>query len=232
MSKAYLEPRYAEGNPFLDTEDIDGYHRMREKQASYPQRVNDISVVDTGLQQNVPAYIMMPPTVWGKGTGNFNKRSVQIPLMCRAAVTAKQAGVVGEGSGVMGHVHVQDLAQFYVATLSALLDGKNLSSGKYGIYFSETGQHTWREIADGIAKAGKKLGVLDTDQVKSLSVQDAGDQFTLGTMKEPHWVELTFATNSRSKPVKAQDMWKPKFTRTDFLESFQDEMEVASGLHD
>lgn len=231
VSKRFVEPRYAEGRVFLDTEDIDGYHRMREKLESYPQRTTDVAVVDTGIAENVPTYILMPPTVWGKGTGHFNKRSVQLPGLCKAAVHAKQAAMIGDGSGVIDHVHVVDLAQLYEKMFATLAAGEKLPSGREGIYFCETGHHTWRELSEGIAKEGKEMGVLQTDEVRSVGLEESAKVFVGGLIK-PEWVELALAMNGRTKTTKARQLWEPQYTKEDFLKSVRDELEVVRGEHD
>ena len=234
VTKKFVEPRYAEGRAFLDTEDIDSYHRMREALEQYPQRTTDVVVVDTGIQENIPTYILMPPTIYGKGTGNFNKRSIQIPVMCHASLRCRQSVVVGDGSGVIDHVHVVDLAQLYENMLWALLAGTKLPSGKDGIYFCETGRHSWREIAEGVAKAGTEDGVLDTDEVRSVSLEE-GSGFFEGSLAEvitPDIAELTLAMTGLTQTTKARGLWEPTYTKKDFLDSLRDELEVARGLHE
>ena len=233
ISKSYIEPRYQENRAFLDTEDIQIYLRTREAGEQYPQRTTDIVAIDTGLAENVPTYILMPSSIWGKGTGHFNKRSVQVPSLCRAAITARFSAVIGDGAGLGDHVHVVDLAQVYENILDTLLTGKKerLPSGKGGIYFCETGQHTWRVVAEGIAKAGKAKGLLDTAEVKEVGL-DEGAKLFAGGVLEPKWVELGYALNSRSKTTKAKGLWEPKYSRQDFPNSFDDELEVALGEHD
>ncbi|KAL9057873.1 MAG: hypothetical protein Q9162_002103 [Coniocarpon cinnabarinum] len=233
VSKKYVEPRYVEGRSFLDTEDIDSYMRMREEKEQYPQRSTDVVVIDTGLKEQVPTYIIMPPTIWGKGSGAFNKRSIQIPSLCKAALKNGYSVCIGKGGGQMDHVHVQDLAQVYENLLIALLEGnpEKFPSGRQGIYFAETGPHTWRDVAEGIAQAGVELGAFKERELKEVELEEAG-KLLGGNTEVGQQVELQFALSTRTKTVKARALWEPQFTREDFLGSFRDEMEVAMGLHD
>jgi hypothetical protein len=69
--------------------------------------------------------------------------------------------------------------------LSKLLKKQELAHGKQGIFFAETGHHTWLELSQGVAAAGYELGALKTDKVKSVTVKDV-----------PNWaiVELAYAS--------------------------------------
>lgn len=55
---------------------------------------------------------MLPP-IFGKGTGAFNRASVQIPVHIEAALWCGRGVVSGEGTGELDHVHVEDLATLY-----------------------------------------------------------------------------------------------------------------------
>ena len=100
----------------------------------------------------------MSPLIYGLGTGYFNRLSIQVPSMIRAALKTKQAEVIGDGKGVWDHVHVEDLALLYEISVVKILAGE-LGSGEKGVYFSENGQHTWREVAEGVADALRAQGV-------------------------------------------------------------------------
>ena len=226
-----MEPRYAEGRPFLDTEDIDGYMRKREELEAYPQRTTDVVVVDTGKAEGVDTYIMMPPTIWGKGTGHFHKRSMQVPVMAKAAMKHGFTPVIGKGEGGMDNVHVEDLAHLYEGMTRALLAGEKLPSGKEGIYFCETGTHTWREVAEGIAKTGKEMGVLSGDEVREVSLDEAVEFYNFPSFP-PRILELGFASSCRTRTTKAKALWEPRHTKEDFMRSFRDEFEVVRGDHE
>lgn len=67
--------------------------------------------------------------------------------MIRAALKTKQAEVIGDGKGVWDHVDVEDLALLYEILAG---DEGELGSGEEDVYFSENGQYTWREVAQGV----------------------------------------------------------------------------------
>jgi nucleoside-diphosphate-sugar epimerase len=122
----------------------------------------------------------MSPTIYGVGSGGFNKLSIQVPRMMRAAIKDGFVGVLGEGTGVWDYVHILDLARLYEILLLRVLKGEEIPYGEKGILFSGTGRFEWAELSRGIAGALKELGVLETDEVKRLKVKEAADRWAGG----------------------------------------------------
>ena len=149
--------------------------------------------METGLKVDVKTYVIMSPTIYGLGTGFFNKISIQIPTIMRASLQAGHAEVIGDGKGVWGFVHIADLVTLYEAILAAVLagDDKDIPSGEKGIFFSQTGQFSWSQLSQGIAKAGHELGVFPSTEVRSLSLEEAAKKWTGGSEQ---LAELGFAS--------------------------------------
>lgn len=189
VSKIYLDAN--EQIEFSDKDDIASYELQREALEQYGQRTTDLAVVATGVATGVPTYILMSPTIYGQGTGHFNKRSIQIPLLTRLAIAKGYAEYIGDGAGVWDHAHIDDTAALYELVLTKLLSGETLPSGKSGIYFAGAGRSSWKGVAEGIAKAGYKLGALKEQVARSVGLeamaQDAGN-FPV------QFVELGFAS--------------------------------------
>lgn len=139
----------------------------------YPQRTTDLTVVQMGLESGVKTYIFIAPLIYGEGGGDFHKLTHQVPEMMRSAAKDGYASIVGDGSGIKNHVHIMDLAAIYEVFLSSILSGVDVPYGKKGIFFTENGEHSWTEVGEGIAKAGLELGLLPTDEVKSISLEEA-----------------------------------------------------------
>jgi hypothetical protein len=73
-------------------------------------------------------------------------------------------------------MHIRDLANLYFFLATAIITSKpNILSGKTGYYFAENGFQTWLSISEGIGKAGKAQGAFETDDMKSVSLQEAAD---------------------------------------------------------
>lgn len=92
-------------------------------------------------------------------------------------------------------MHVLDLATIYVLLLSKLLstDSKNadkeVPSGRQGIFFAETGEHTWLQASQAIGTAMMDQRLASTDAVQSMGLPDAAKVFMGGHegMAELNW---------------------------------------------
>lgn len=149
------------------------YLRAMNEAFTYPQRTTDLTVIDTGKSAGVKTYIFICPILYGEGLGDFHKLTHQIPDMMRRAELDGYAWIVGNGDGIKNHIHIADLAHLFETFLSAILEGKNVPFGEDGIFFAENGEHSWQEVGDGIARAGVELGILKTDEVRHVDLEEA-----------------------------------------------------------
>jgi nucleoside-diphosphate-sugar epimerase len=140
---------------------------MREDREAYAQRTTDMVAIETGLEEHVKTYLIMSPTIYG------------------------HVDVVGDGTGAWDAVHIQDLAPLYELLLAKVLQGEYIPSGKEGIFFSETGDYTWMQLAEGLAKELHRQGILKTTDVKHLNLQEAAEQWGNGSIQ---YAELGFAS--------------------------------------
>jgi len=133
----------------------------------------------------------MSPTIYGLGTGLFNKKSIQLPTIIRTAIKKGRVDVVSEGTGAWDAVHIQDLAPLYELLLAKVLQGENVPFGRQGIFFSETGDYTWMQLAEGLADELHKQGILKTADVNHLTLREAAEQWGNGSAQ---YAELGFAS--------------------------------------
>ncbi|GAQ35172.1 NAD dependent epimerase/dehydratase family protein [Aspergillus niger] len=198
---------YTDTHLFTDAEDIYSYEKYRESRETYHQRTTDLTVCETGSALGVSTYIVMAPTIFGQGTGPFNRYSIQLPAMIADALKSGAVSVVGKGNTVWSHVHIQDLAGLFVVMLQKICTGVEIPSGKKGIYFCETGEHSHREFSERLAVAACELGVLPSADVREVSLQEAGEKLALGSVSR---AELSFAANARTKAVLGRKLgWVP-----------------------
>ena len=172
----------------------------------------------------------MPPTVYGVGLGTVgdpNILSYQVPTLIRSAIEVGQAEVLGDGNGTCGYVHIVDICSLYEAFISKAIRNKPLRNGERGIYFSATGRFTWKELSQGVADAGFRLGVLNTTKLKSVGIKEAAEKWT---DRSAFSVELLFAGSSLTNSDLARESgWKPKKTREDFKRHYFEEFSL---IHD
>ncbi|RFU24286.1 hypothetical protein B7463_g12052, partial [Scytalidium lignicola] len=189
----------------------------------YPQRTTDLAVLQTGLDTGVKTYIIMSPDIYGKGTGDFNTMTIQVPSLIRSSLKLGYVWMISNGTGIWNHVHIKDLVQLYEIILEKLLAQHHLPSGEEGIYFSENGEHTWAEVAEGIAKAGFELGVLTTKEVRSVTLMEATKLLGWGNEQ---WTESGFASIARTLSERSHSLgWKPLWSKDDFISHYYAEWE-------
>ncbi|KAK1999475.1 NAD dependent epimerase/dehydratase [Colletotrichum falcatum] len=214
-----------EVHEWSDLEKVFEFEEAKEKQEAYGQRTTDIAVVNSGEKTGVKTYIMMPPTIYGRGTGLFNQSSIQIPSIIRGAIKAGVAEYVGDGKGCLGHVHITDLALLYELVLKKVLSGEEIPFGRRGIYFSNTGSHNWRDLAEHVGKAGVTLGALKSPEPRSVTLEEAASKWLKAT---PQVAEMNYASSSATKPVLAPGLgWKPTKTEKDWEESFVEAFQMV-----
>lgn len=178
ISGAYRDP---EPHTFTDKEDLYSYYKSRSRITPYAQRETNIAVMEYGIELNIATFIIAGPLIYGRGTGPFYKTSIQLPFLIRDAIKRQQAAYVAGGSSSWSYVHVVDVASLYEIIISKLLKGEKLSAGTAGVYFAESGNSTWLEIAERIGQTGLELGALSTKVPVSLTLAQAAKDITFGS---------------------------------------------------
>lgn len=177
----------------------------------------------------------MSPTIYGLGSGKFNRLTIQYPAQMRAALKDGVAGYVGDGAGVWDFVHIEDLAALYETVVLDWVEGRRkVPVGENGWVFSGTGSFSWKEVAERIAEAGVEMGVLREGGVRSLGLKEAAGKWIGGGSLEgavgregmEQLCELGLASNSRTRADVARELgWRPERTRGDWERSFREEFE-------
>lgn len=163
-------------------DDIYGEEVRRHAEIHYDQRKTDLVVHETAEKTQVKPYLMMPPTVYGRGLGFFNTQSIQLPLIIKRAKAAGHPEYIADGSGMMGYVHVADLVVLYELLLGKILAGEDelLPSGRRGYYFSNTGEYTWKGVNETIGAIGVRLGALASGTPVSIPLDVAAVKWGFG----------------------------------------------------
>ncbi|KAI3321972.1 NAD dependent epimerase/dehydratase family protein [Xylariaceae sp. AK1471] len=233
VSGAWVESESPEGRAFDDVDDdVYAYEAARNAAEPYIQRTTELSVVDAGLELGVRTLVLMPPTIYGVGSGLFNRRSVQIPAYVSVALDRGRAVMIGDGEGMWDHVHVEDLAALYEILALRVLDekGRDLPWGKRGIIFASNGRHSWGGIARGVARACHAAGVLPDAIVESVGLAEATKLFAesyLGEVDEM-LVELGLASTGKTISTVAEKLgWKPTRGKEAWEQGFHDDVDAV-----
>ncbi|KAI0707122.1 NAD-P-binding protein [Earliella scabrosa] len=188
----------------------------------------DLLIFEADSEGYARTHIITPSTIYGLAkhplvdAGVSNQHSVQIPIIVKASLDRKRAGVVGKGKSIWPDVHIDDVADLYIVLFDGILNNPDKTGhGWEGFYFGENGEHTWYQISQAIGEALVKLGIADDATPTTFTVEELVKYF--GSEKAG-WYS---GTNSRCRANRGRSIgWKPKHTTEDMLQSILPEVEA------
>ncbi|KAJ7834251.1 hypothetical protein B0H14DRAFT_2363888 [Mycena olivaceomarginata] len=185
---------------------------------TYVHRESDSMISEASVEGYVRGYVVMPPLIYGRGTGPFSRTSVQIPALIRAALKLGHAVHVGPGLPLWNGVHVQDLVDLCLILADDALSGNpKASTGLECFYLCATDTYSWKQLANEIGRCLYAKGVIATAEARALLPSE--EEEVLGT-----WSGFAYGSNSRSKTGKAYALgWKPKHYTTGLFDSIDEE---------
>lgn len=118
-----------------------------------PHRHVDAEVFAAAKAGFIKTYLMVPPTVFGKGLGIFaeNRMSIQIPRLVYQSLVNHKTMFVGKGENQWSNIHVADLGDLYLLVLDAALKD-NATEGLKGLYYPANENFIWSSVAHRIAE--------------------------------------------------------------------------------
>lgn len=164
------------GNPlskiYPDTTDLD---TITSFDSSHVHADIDAFVTAVGLKFSVSTADVSPVTIYGIGRGPIKTHSLQIPFLAEGILKRGKAFTMLEGNNIWDNIHIADLAEAYnVLTEEALKPSGGKSSwGEEGYYFTQSAEHTWKDISTAIAKIAHQKCTIKTAEVDKLSIEDA-----------------------------------------------------------
>ncbi|KAK9249808.1 hypothetical protein V1507DRAFT_89187, partial [Lipomyces tetrasporus] len=197
-------------------DDIYEEELRRDAEQLYLQRRTDLVVLETAEKTGVKPYLMMPPTIYGRGLGLFKTQSIQIPFTIRHTINAGYPEYIGDGSGTVGYVHIADLAVLYELLLSKILEGADIPYGRKGYYFSNTSAFTWKDLNEKLGVIGYRSGALKSPTPVSITLEEAAERwgFIEGNQL---LLETNHAGRSKTTPKRAYELgWVPEKTAADW----------------
>ncbi|KAF4332903.1 NAD dependent epimerase dehydratase family [Fusarium beomiforme] len=220
VSKTYTEERRV----FSDKDDVYAYEKMRESIEPYHQRTADVTVFEMGEELGVKTHIICSPLIYGRGIGLFNKSSIQIPTLVRAALERGQAIYAGDGMGVWDHTHIEDIAALYTLILAKIVAREEVPFGKEGFFFANHGKQSWLDITKEIARVGHQRGKLAAEP-KSVGLKEVSKAWFDG---DEHLTELGLCSHSETIGERSREMgWQPTKDDSKWIETVTEEFETA-----
>ncbi|RDW72784.1 uncharacterized protein DSM5745_07956 [Aspergillus mulundensis] len=211
--------------PFKDTDAV--FETEKQLAESFPIRNTDVSVIEHAAKQGVTNFVIVPSLVYGKGTGEWNKVSVVLPVYIQASL-ARQAVYKFPENTKVSAVHISDLTALYGRIVEKILLGETLPCGKEGYYFALAHDLFLGEVLDHLALALKSRGLApDRDTRVYPNDQVAAD--LLG-VPEQFVQTLWNSGDSIVAEVPLRIGWRPTWSKERFFENIDDEIDAALEL--
>ena len=117
-------------------------------------------------------------------------------------------------------------ADFYILLLDAILANPDkVGHGWEGIYFEESGEHSWYQMSRAIGEAMVALGLATDAEPTSLTPEELVKYFGSVLVGEYN------GSNVRCRADRAHSLgWNPKHTTEDLLKSIRPEVEKLANL--
>ncbi|RSL65929.1 hypothetical protein CEP54_003962 [Fusarium duplospermum] len=206
----------SEAGEFKEDHLIDHLRKL-EEESPFSQRTTLLEVIAAAEKHGVEAHILLPPDIYGQGTGLLKKHTPQLFDLVRKAIDVGYPEYIGDGLGGAGHVHIADLAELYKVMILRILQDEDVPSGREGLFFTETGYHNWFDVAKIIGEVGVSRGVLKSADPRSITVEEAAQRWNESTNGDEHITKLCFCMRNKTLPNKAYELgWKPEKTDHDW----------------
>lgn len=193
---------FGEPNSLPPYNDLEGVSELTSLPDAASHRDVD-KIVLAASSDAVKTAVIAPPTIYGRGRGPGNQRSIQVYALAARTLKDGQAPLLGRGLTEWDNVHIYDLSDLYVLFLGAIAaNDKSLDKelwGTNGYFLAENGTHIWGEVSKQVAEAAFDQGYIKTKELKPLPV---------GELKAG---EFTWGRNSRGDAKRARKYlgWKP-----------------------
>jgi len=114
------------------------YTPVPEKQA----RVDIDNQIIASAKMGIRSVVICPCLIYGEGLG-ANSESQQVPALIKQAIKSGTVRCIGRGHNVWSTIHIQDLANLYLAVIKDAPQG--------GVFvFAESGEVSFRDLAEKV----------------------------------------------------------------------------------
>ena len=197
-----------------------------------PHRDVDLYIINSAdANPLLKTVIVLPPLIYGIGIGPFNRNSVQLPVLVRAALKRHKAEMIGPGEATWNNVHIADLVDAYMIIFDQLLaaygpdadpkaqSNPYVTTGREGYYFAENGRHSWRQLAEKIGEVLHKKGIAQSAEVTSFP----DDEVESSLWGKFSWYVVGSQSNSKAERIRKLG-WKPH--RPSLFDSVEEQVDV------
>ncbi|KAK9779764.1 putative NAD-dependent epimerase/dehydratase domain-containing protein [Seiridium cardinale] len=199
--------------PIFDTE--------KQLADSYPIRKTDVAIIEHAKARGVASFVVIPSTVYGRGSGEWNQLSVVIPGHVQASLRQRKVHKFPEDFKVSG-VHITDLTALYWRIIEAVLQNQSIPSGTEGYYFALAHDiHIW-EFLDRLATALKARGLVDDSNVATWPNDEVAAE-SIGVPSQ--FLAALWKSGGNLSATRPRSIgWKPQWTKEKFLDHIDEEI--------
>ncbi|KAI1774805.1 NAD(P)-binding protein [Hypoxylon cercidicola] len=158
--------------------DIDDIERIVSLPDTAIHRDVDKVVLASNESPGVKTLIVGPPTIYGRGRGPTNQRSIQVPGIVDFTLQNGFAPIQAPGLTEWDNVHIHDLGDFFVLAVEAALDPAKAADpdvfGPKAYFFLESGTHRWSDVSKWVAAEAARQGLIPEPIAKEIDIPRLG----------------------------------------------------------
>ena len=185
-------------------DDIADFDEISSFDETHIHAASDQLVLSEGKKHGIRTVIVAPPMIYGKGQG-IKEWSMGLPWLVELFKKRGKGFKLGEGKTLVSSVHVKDIADvlLYFAEQALGADGGSVEWGEKGYYYADSGENSYGDIVDAIAKEMVEKGIIRTVELDSLTSEEANQLHP--------WATLMFGSNMRTRASRLRGLgWTPK----------------------
>ncbi|KAF2034233.1 NAD(P)-binding protein [Setomelanomma holmii] len=197
-------------------------HEILSFDESHIHRDVEAAVIAAAAQYNVKTAIISPPMIHGIGNGPVKRRSIQVPILIENILKRGKAFQILEGENIWNSIHIDDVAAAVITLLEETFKGleSKVAWLPEGYYFVEDAEFQWKDVSIAIAKVAHAKGLLKSDQVEKITVEEASAMHP--------WALILWGGNSRGSAERLRALgWKS--SGKSFAEGLPDMIDAEVG---
>ncbi|CAI7586243.1 unnamed protein product [Penicillium palitans] len=231
---AFFENTGWPAGPFKDTDAV--FDTEKELADSSPLRKNilesvgshtgqtDVAIIEHAEKRGVGCFVVVPSLVYGKGSGEWNKLSVVLPVYVKASISGRAVYKFPEDTRVSS-VHISDLTALYGRIIENILQGEPLPAGREGYYFALAHYLHLGEVLDHLAIQLKARDLISDSKTK-IYLNDEAAASSLG-IPVPFVRPLWNSGDNIIAEIPHKIGWRPMWNKERFLQNIDDEIQAV-----